>query len=291
MQIRKLWSLYNDAIATVVNHVAFFGVVAAALVSIATIWTAYLSPAVRVFAPYSYVFVISVLVIVWAQIRVIALDVRNRATAANRSDTPISAEIVARFEVLDEQIAAMSERLSAVKTPSQEETREAAELVWLTPIESLAAYEASLTNEMQRVTESYREAKQQSDEVGKKVPKEVHPWGIAFWQPKSPEEESLKQEYLGAESAVQTIVDTYKKLQVVRLQRLSRRLEQGEFVAQGFEKPRKHGTLPITIPKEEWRLLSFDLTNDTLQEVTGPEVNYIALRIAKVPRRPGGDSV
>jgi hypothetical protein len=84
MRIKELWPTYDRLVGVVVNHIAFFGIVVAATVALVTFWGAYASPAFHIFAPYSYVFVGSVLFIVLIQIQSFVRATKPSSESAKR---------------------------------------------------------------------------------------------------------------------------------------------------------------------------------------------------------------
>jgi hypothetical protein len=150
------------------------------------------------------------------------------------------------------------------------------DLDWRAPLEVLTTYFPELNTQLQQAWDQLAEFDRNMAEGSANRPakKGDEPFNALM---KSFEYAQRNDE------ARKPYLDRCNELLTFRLKKLQHALESGELSAQAFVTPRSRGTPPAEIPKEEWRLLKFDLKDQSLERVTATGLEYVALRIAKTP--------
>jgi len=174
--------------------------------------------------------------------------------------------------------------LRAKPKPLKSETVLTPQFDWQMPVETMIAFDSELHAKIWEVYSQLEEATQAAQVALRKLPEaETYGYQIArlsVGDNSSPE----RRAYDDAEGRRKALEQTFNSLQRSQRENFVKALEKGEYVAQGFLQPLVHGALPLNIPKEEWRLLTFDWGDNTMQRAKiqgGAE--YRAVRIAKNP--------
>src|SRR5258706_7444091 len=155
---------------------------------------------------------------------------------------------------------------------------------WQMPVEAMIAFNPELNVQVWATHAQLEEATQAKQKALHKLPG-VKEYAFQFALLDKGDKSSPEwRDYEEAESNRKALEQTFNGL--VRKQRdsFAKALEKGAYVAQGFLQPMAQGAPPKDIPKEEWRLMTFDWRDNTLQKAKihgGAE--YRAIRIAKNP--------
>lgn len=91
----------------------------------------------------------------------------------------------------------------------------------------------------------------------------------------------VNKELRYAKADQERIERSLRGISLRRIEKMREELEAGNLIAQGFSPPLKIGAAPITISKEEWRVLQFDQSVESCERAFADGLEYIALRIAR----------